>query len=201
MGFFKVLGGIAAGVGAVVALPVAGPIGAITLAGAAIGGAVGGTAGALASAADDEKNESSRRSGERQVTAKYQAKTEKLINALGEAEKKLKDDKEYFKLLIALFAIGLATANADGKISTEELEDLDEFVTGVGHSQLPPHVKGAVTRLKNKPPNFNTAMTHVKKLEKVDIKLFESVIEVVSASDGKVTDEERALLAAFRKAA
>jgi hypothetical protein len=58
-----------------------------------------------------------------------------------------------------------------------------------------------ITKMKNNPPNFGTAMKHVSKLDNVDLSLFESVIEVVSASDGKVSDEETALLCAFRKAA
>lgn len=201
MGFWKILGGIAAGVGAVVALPVAGPIGAVTAVGAAVGATVGGLAGAAASAIDDEEIEDARRSGERTATAKYEKKVEKLVDALKEAEERLHDDKSYFQLLIALFAVGMATANADGNISDEEMADLEEFTAGIGHSNLPPHVKGMITRLKNNPPNFNTAMKYVSKLDDIDLKLFESVIEVVSASDGKVTEEEVAFLNAFRQAA
>lgn len=200
MGFWKVLGGVAAGVGAVVALPVAGPIGAVTLAGAAIGATVGGLAGAAASAADEEEKRSCRLAGESEATAKYAKKIEKLLDALKDAESRLHDDQSYFQLLIALFAVGMATASADGTISEEEMADLEEFTAGVGHSNLPPHVKGMITRLKNNPPNFNTAMEHVKKLDIEDFSLFESVIEVISASDGKVSEEERALLDAFRQA-
>ncbi len=200
MGFWKVLGGIAAGVGAVVALPVAGPIGAVTAVGALIGGGIGGLAGAAASAIDEEEKEDARRTGERTATARYEKKVQKLVSALKEAEDRLHDDKSYFQLLIALFAVGMATASADGHISDEEMADLEEFTTGIGHSNLPPHVKQMITRLKDNPPNFNTAMEHVSKLEDFDISLFESVIEVVSASDGKVSEEETALLNAFRKA-
>ena len=123
------------------------------------------------------------------------------MNALKEAEEKLHDDKSYFQLLIALFAVGMATAVADGDASDEEMADLEEFVAGIGHSNLPPHVKGAITRLRNSPPNFATAMKHVSKLENVDLGLFESVIEIVSASDGMVSKQEMALLTAFRQAA
>lgn len=193
MGFWKVLGGVAAGVGTVAALPAAGPI----LAGAAIAGA----AGAAASAVYGEEKSEARRSGERTATAKYEKKVQKLLAKLKEAEPILQDDKSYFQLLIALFAVGMATASADGDISDEERVDLEEFTAGIGHSHLPPHVKGMITSLKNNPPNFNTAVNHVSKLENVDLSLFESVIEVISASDGKVSEEETALLSAFRKAA
>lgn len=201
MGFWKVLGGVAAGVGVVSALPVAGPIGAVTAVGAVVGASIGGLAGAAESAIDAEEKEDARRSGVRAATAKYERKIRKLVAALKEAEYRLHDDKSYFQLLIALFAVGMATANADGHISDEERADLEEFVAGIGHSYLPQHVKTIITRLKNYPPTFTTAMKHVSKLENVDLSLFESVIEVVSASDGKVTEEETALLSAFRKAA
>ena len=201
MGFWKVLGGVAAGVGAVVALPVAGPIGAVTAFGAAVGAAAGGLAGAAASTIDEENRKDARESGERSATAKYQKKERKLVSALKDAVEKFHDDKSYFQLLIALFAVGMATANADGDISDEEMADLEEFVAGIGHSNLPPHVKGAITRLKNRPPNFRTAMGHVSKLQNVDLNLFEQVIKVISASDGKVSEQESALLHAFRQEA
>ncbi|MDV6347687.1 hypothetical protein R2083_09175 [Nitrosomonas sp. Is35] len=200
MGFWKILGGIAAGVGVVVALPVAGPIGAVTGLGAAIGGGFGALAGAAASVIDEEEKKDAHCSGEKKATAKYEEKCSKLIDALKVAEERLRDDKTYFELLIALFAVGMATANADSDISDEEIADLDEFIAGIGHSNLPSHVKETITRLKNNPPNFNTAMEYVSKLENIDLNLFESVIEVISASDGKVSEKERALLNAFRKA-
>jgi len=200
MGFWKVLGGIAAGVGAVALLPVAGPIGAVTALGAAVGGGVGGLAGAAASAAAEGEKDDARRSGEEAAVTKYEQRLQKLIAALQKAEEQLHDDKAYFQLLIALYAVGLATAYADGNISDDELANLEEFTAGIGHSALPPHVKGIITRLKNNPPNFNTAMNYVSKLSHVDQGLFESVIEVISASDGKISEEEAALLSAFRKA-
>jgi len=100
MGFWKVLGGVAAGVGAIVALPVAGPIGAVTAAGAAIGAAAGGLAGAAASALDEEENKNAYRAGERATAAKYNKKVEKLCASLESAEKQLKNytmDKKFKK--------------------------------------------------------------------------------------------------------
>lgn len=201
MGFWKVLGGVAAGVGTVAALPVAGPIGAVTLVGAAVGAAAGGFAGAATSAVDEKRRGEARRSGERRATARYKVKEEKLESKIKEAQEELSDAKSYFRLLTALFAVGMATANADGHISDEELVDIEEFCAGIGHSNLPTHVKDDITKFKTNPPSFATAMEHVSKLENVDLSLFEAVIEVVSASDGKVSEQELALLSAFRKAA
>jgi uncharacterized membrane protein YebE (DUF533 family) len=200
MGFWKILGGVAAGIGTIVALPVAGPIGAVTAVGAAIGATVGGLAGAVASAIEEEEREEARQSGERIATAKYEKKVEKLVNALEKAKERGHEDESFFRLLIALFAVGIATANADGVISDEEMADLEEFIAGIGYSNLPSHVKDMITRLKNNPPSFNTAMEYVSNLDNINLELFESVIAIVSESDGKVTEEEIAFLNAFRQA-
>jgi NADH:ubiquinone oxidoreductase subunit C len=201
MSFWKILGGIAAGVGVVVALPIAGPIGAVTAIGAAIGGTLGGAAGAVVAFSDEEEVNSAHKAGERTATAKYEEEVKNLKAALTEALNRLKDDKAFFQLLIALFAIGMATANADGEIAEVELADLEMFTGGIANSNLPPHVKETIADLKKNPPNFNSAMVYVKKLENPDMKLFEQVISLISMSDGRVTEEELAFLEAFKKAA
>jgi len=200
MGFWKVLGGVAAGVGAVVALPVAGPVGVVTAVGAAVGAAVGGTAGAVASSLDEEEKESARRDGERSATAQYEVKVQKLENALKEALDRLEGDKSYFQLIIALFAVGMATAYADGKVTDDELEELNEFVGGIANSKYPPHVKDTITKLRNNPPNFSTAMKYVCKLgNDIDMRMFEYVIELVAMADGTFARDEKALLEAFKR--
>ncbi len=201
MGFWKVLGGVAGGVGLIAALPVAGAVGVVTLAGAAVAGTVGGVAGAVASSKEKAERESARDQGERRATAKYELTVQKLVASLQSAEKQLNDDKSYFTLLVAMFAVGMATAAADGEVSAVEEAELEEFIAGLAHTNLPSHVKGAITRLRNNPPNFATAMTHVQKTGNIDRKLFEEVIELVALSDGHFCDDERALLEAFREAA
>jgi tellurite resistance protein len=199
MSFWKVLGGVAAGVGAVVALPVAGPIGAVTAVGAIVGGGIGGLVGAAVSAADEEEVEVVRRETERVYKAEESVKVAKLVAALGEAEKRLKDDQDYFNLLIALFSVGIAVANCDGDIAPEEMKDIEEFIAGLGCAHLPPHVKGMITRLKSNPPNFNTAMTHVEKVHKDSRKLFSQVIEIASRADGTIREEEVAFMNAWQQ--
>jgi tellurite resistance protein len=200
MGFWKVLGGVAAGIGAVACLPVMGAVGAVTLVGAVVGGTVGAIGGAIASATDEEEKASCERAGEQKATAKYEERVQKLVAALKEMEARMDDSETYFRFLVALVAVGMATANADGTIGEEELQELEEFTTGIGCSKLPAHVKGMITKLKNNPPSFNTAMNYVRKAGDVDLALFEMVIEVVAASDGRVDEKEKALLSAFREA-
>jgi tellurite resistance protein len=220
MGFWKVIGyavgGAVVGVGAVAAAPFTGGgsiLGAASLAAslagaggiataAGLGGAAAaGIAAAAGSDADEKKKAQARREGEEAATAKYRKQVEVLLIALNEAKQRLNDDKLYFQLLIALVAVGMASANADGKVSEEELRELDEFVAGVAHSKLPPHVKGMIAKLTANPPTFNTAISYVRKLgNDVDLKLFESVIQVISASDGYTSREEEAFLFAFKEA-
>ncbi|GAB6081918.1 hypothetical protein JCM30471_08320 [Desulfuromonas carbonis] len=198
MGFWKVLGGVAAGVGAIVALPVAGPIGAVTAVGALVGGSIGGIGGAIASAVDEEEKKEIRRETERTHTAEESIKVKKLVAALEEAEKRLKADRDYFNLLIALFAVGIAVASCDECIDPEEMEEIEEFVAGIGHANLPPHVKGMITKLKNNPPNFNTAMKHVEKVDRDSWGLFGDVIDLISRADGTVCKEEVAFKQAWQ---
>lgn len=180
-----------------------------TAATVATGVAVAGTAffgsAAVAAAKEiyDEGNISKgRREGESTTAAKYSMELEKITNALEEASKKLnnlEDTEEFFKLIIALTAVGLATASADGLITSDELMNLDEFVTGIAHSNLPPHVRDTITKLKENPPNFRTALQYVYQLKNVDKELFEAVIVVIARSDDNFSKEEVALLEAFRR--
>lgn len=166
---------------------------------------VGSAAVAAAKEVYDEGNiAKGRREGERITAAKYSLELEKITNALEEASKKLnnlEDTEEFFKLLIALTAVGLATASADGCITSDELMNLDEFVSGIAHSNLPPHIRDSITKLKEDPPNFRTALQYVYQLKNVDKELFESVIVVIARSDDNFSEEEGALLEAFRRAA
>jgi tellurite resistance protein len=118
-----------------------------------------------------------------------------------EAEKRLKDGKDYFNLLLAMTAMGLATANADGEVCDAEIDEINEFVAGIGHEQLPAHVKGQITRLCNNPPTFNTAMHFVEKVDQKSWPLFAEVIKVVSNADGRVDKREEALLKAWQRCA
>lgn len=212
MGFFKILGGVALGVGAVAAAPFTGGgsiVGAATLAGslagagtvaAAVGaGVVGGVA---VSAMSDAEKEEGRREGKREATAEYDKKLEKFSSQLGVVEKKLADTKDYFRLLIALFSVGMATANADGEIVQSELEDLDEFVLGVlKSSALPKDLKDRVQEIKDNPPNFSTAVSEIKQLKNIEnYEIFETVIEIISLSDGILHEKEKEFLASFKVA-
>ncbi len=214
MGFWKVLGGAVLGVAAVAAAPFTGGgsvLGAATLVtslsgagtiAAATGAAtVGALGGEILSEEEEEEKELAKEEGITKTQAKYERELEILYENLQNAITRLKDDKSFFQLIIALFAIGMATANADGYITEEEMKELDEFVLGIAKTELPDHIKDIITNLRNNPPSFNTAMEYVKKLgDNIDIRLFESVIKLIAISDGYFSRDEQALLEAFDRA-
>jgi len=199
MSFWKVLAGVAAGVGIVVALPVAGPIGAVTAIGAAVGAAGGGIAGGIASAIDEEEKKAVYNKGKNEGLAEHQLKIDKLVKSLKEAQKRLNNEKNYFDLLVALFSVGMTTANADGKVSEEELVEIEEFCTGIMAAQLPQHIQNEIDYLKTNPPSFNTTLELVRKLDhSIDRDVFIQVIELVASADDDFSEPEKQVLYAFK---
>ncbi|PSV27527.1 MULTISPECIES: hypothetical protein [unclassified Photobacterium] len=191
MSFWKVIGGAAAGIACVVALPIAGPVGAITAAGAAIAGGVGAAAGGVAAAMDDGEEEAERR-GERRANAEQELKYSKLTAAFEDAKNRLDETENYFNLLIAMEAVGLACANCDGEISLEERQEIDEFIAGVSSSELPSHVKRKIEDMAKNPPNVNTAFALAQKVGLNSFELYNEIIEVVMHADGRVHENEKA---------
>ena len=198
MSFWKVLGGAAAGIACVVALPVAGPVGAITAAGAAIAGGVGATAGGIASAVDDSEEQAEKR-GAREEKAKYDKKYEKLEAAFNDAESRLSESDDYFKLLIAMEAVGLACAACDGDIAAEERREIDEFIAGISSSELPSKVKREIENIANNPPNIKTAFQLASRVGLDSFELFNEIIEVVMHADEYVHKNEKDFLNAWNK--
>lgn len=207
MSFWKVLGGAAIGVGAIAAAPFTGGgslLGAATLAGslagtATVAAAVGaGVAGAAVGASFDGDDDAEKR-GEDKATAKYEAKYNKIESAFKDAEKRLNDTDDYFNLLIAMEAVGLACAACDGQVSEEERVEIDEFISGVMSSSLPPHIKTKIDSIANNPPNITTAYEYASKVSPESMGLFEEIIDVVMHADDYVHENEKAFLEAWRK--
>ena len=201
MNVWKVLAGAATGVAVVVALPIAGPIGAITMVGAVAAGAAGAAGGAVADALDDseeqaeERGEERGKEKERARNALVLEKLQERIHAIMEA---LKDWNQRGEQLVAMAAVGLACANCDGEIHPQERDDIDEFVAGVGHSELPSHVKERLDKLRREPPNLKTAFEIAKKA-KVDPSILDAIIDVVMHADGRVHPNETAFMKAWHK--
>lgn len=198
MSFWKVLGGAAAGVACVVALPIAGPVGAVTAIGAAVAAGTGAAAGGIASAVDDSEEQAERR-GERKASARFDQKYNKLASAFEDAEKRLDETGDYFSLLIAMEAVGLACAACDGEIAPEERQEIDEFIAGVASSELPSHVKEKIEDIANNPPSVTTAFELAKRVGLDSYELFDEIIEVVMHADGRIYQDEKAFQNAWNE--
>ncbi|WP_428239505.1 hypothetical protein [Gynuella sp.] len=198
MSFWKVLGGAAAGVACVVALPVAGPVGAITAVGAAIAAGAGAAAGGVASALDDSEERAERR-GARREAVKCDRKYEKLASAFEEAESRISKTEDYFNLLIAMEAVGLACAVCDGEIAPEERQEIDEFIAGIASSKLPSHIKSKIEKMAINPPNIKTAFELSQKVGLDSYALFDEIIAVVMHADGRIHEKEKAFQQAWNE--
>jgi|GEM_PF-5465440 len=208
MGFLKALAYVAGGVGAVILAPVTGgssiavaigALGTTTAAGAAIGAGIGATAAAIdhvATAKEEARREGMRegaKAGERQAQVKYETK-------IADLTERLKSYHDLDKKILGLYAVGLAVANADGHICSDERRELDEFVAGCSAGNLPPHVKGTITKLSKNPPTLERAIQYAAKanLSKRDI---QDVIDVVAMADGEVCEYEIQFIASWEKMA
>lgn len=200
MSFWKVLGGAAAAVACVVALPVAGPIGAVTAIGAAVAAGAGAAAGGVATAMDDSEKQAERR-GERKATAHFDIKYNKITSAFEAAQQRISETSDYFDLIIAMEAVGLACAACDGHIAPEERQEIDEFIAGVTSSDLPSHVKEKIENFASNPPNITTAFELAKKVGKGSYDLFDEIIEIVMHADGKIHKDEKTFQNAWNQLA
>lgn len=224
MGFWKIVGGIAAGVGTVAMLPVAGAVGAVTITGALIGGAVG--AAVAASTDDEDEKKRLRRENEtaaatcaeatskaHKIVAASKAKVKTACKKAKQAElraaaaeetlkdaaetiesyrESLKDVEAHYQLIIALTAVGMAAAKADGVVAECETGELDEYISGVAATKLPAKVKARIKYLHNHPPTFEKAMNEVVKLgdDGFPYKAFRTLIVDVINADGVVDKNE-----------
>jgi prepilin-type processing-associated H-X9-DG protein len=119
-----------------------------------------------------------------------QAARTRLLSQLDAAALELTDDQSKSDLVIALFSVGMAVAFCDGHVADSELAEINTFVSDAGSSGMPPHLKGRITRLRNRPPSFEAAMKQVAKVDSSLWDLFDVVIELVTGADGVIHKEE-----------
>ena len=205
MGIGKMLGLAALGIGAVAAAPFTGGgsiLGAATLAGSLAGaGAIAaataaGAAGAgvgYALSRKEEEEEAKRKEKDKakeKEIAENNIKTKKLENVLQEHEK-------HTNLILTLSALGFAMANADGKISPEEAEELDLFIGGLSSQAYPEHITNQLRELKSNPPTFVEALKYLELAESVEYAEIRNLLVAIIESDDFVHPNEKAFLSAF----
>jgi uncharacterized tellurite resistance protein B-like protein len=198
MGFGKMLGLAGLGIAAVAAAPFTGGgsilaatgaaaslAGAGTVAAAAGAAAAGATAGAVLSRKEEEEEA---------------LKQMKIIEANRKAEKAesvAKAHEEHSNLILALTALGVAMANADGEISDDEMVEFTEFIGGISSSAYPQHIIDEIDRLIKNPPTFNEAMKYLEKVNAKEYDEIRNLLVLVMEADGKVENEEAGFLYAF----
>ena len=162
----------------------------------AVGGPIIGTAvtGAVVASSIKKGKEEAKRAGALEAHAEDAIKIKKMEDAMMRINNSLQEANEHYQLIIALSAIGMATANADGVVSQSEINDMDEFIAGISKTGLPESVKRKLLAMRANPPSFTEAVQEVKKLSSYNPADFRDVIEVVSASDGYISSEERKFL-------
>lgn len=198
MGWGKMLGLAALGVTAVAAAPFTGggsilaATGAVAslgtgaaVASAAGAAAVGVGAGKIWSDIDDDE----RRELEKEV-AKNNLRAQK-------SESSLKEHEQHTNFVLALSAIGCSMANADGEISAEEIEELNDYVGGLSAQNYPTHITEQIRDMISNPPTFNEAMKHLEKVNVVKFPEIRYLLEGIMQSDNVVHKKEEAFLKAF----
>lgn len=196
MGWGKVLGMAALGIGAVAAAPFTG--GGSILGAASLGASLAGAeavaagaclAGAAAGAAISSSEEEEKKTQEEKI-AKYNQEVQK-------SEAALKEHEKHTNLILALYALGCAMANADGEISNEEIEELNEFVGGLSSQGYPTHIVEQIKDMISNPPTFSEAMKHLEKIDAIEFPELRNLLVMVMESDGVVHKKEEAFLKAF----
>ncbi|RUA32324.1 MAG: hypothetical protein DSY76_00595 [Bacteroidetes bacterium] len=196
MGIGKILGMAALGVGAVALAPFTGGgsvAGAATLAASlagaeaiAAGAAVAGvTAGYAMNRREEEEEEE---------------KQKEIVKANKKAEKMTKIAKaheEHTNYILALSALGISIANADGKISKEELEELHEFIGGLSAEKYPEHIIEQINNLIDNPPTFNEALEYLNRVEIENFAPIRDILVTIAEADGETHIMEEAYLQAF----
>ena len=150
--------------------------------GIAVGAVLGQTAGKKER--DDLKKE----------VAKEKLRSHALAKRLKECAKRAKDPAQ---LLIAMTAVGISVANADGEIDESERDEIERFVAGVLASTFPQAVKDLIESIYACPPPFRSALSEyvapIVDEPYFDWTLIDEVIAIVTDADGMAHPSEKVL--------
>lgn len=189
MSIFKILGGAAAGVGLVAAAPIFGAVGAVTAVGAVVGVGVGALAGGIATKIDSDEKKEVRSNAHKEGTLAGENAAKKKFS------EKLNKTKKRDELLLALVAMGITMANANGVIEEEELLEIQTFTGEIEKNLcIPQEVKNAVKNILEEKPNFRTSLQYIRKIDKESYSLITDLLNIVAHADGEVSYEEKIIL-------
>ncbi|HGW5376106.1 TPA: hypothetical protein ACNIJL_005147 [Pseudomonas aeruginosa] len=205
--YWKLLGGAAIGVGAVAAAPFTGGgsiIGAATLASSLAGAgtvavAVGaGVAGAVVASqfdGDAEAHKAGYEEGRKEAKAEHLDEVSKLVQSLANALQSLKEAGTHFNAIIALHAVAVATASCEGSVNAKRA-DIEMFISGITASSIPSNVQEKIESLYLRPPTVTEAHALAKD-SKVDMAIFDEIINLVVHADSSVHPQEAVFMQAW----
>ncbi len=127
-------------------------------------------------------------------------KFDELLQLLNDYRTKLNDD-DYGQLIVAIFAVGMATANADGNISEDERNAINEFSDLINESRLPQEIKYHILNYKANPPKLLDAYNETKKVTICNSNVYTDMIYMVANCDGEFSNKEKDFLDLWEKIA
>lgn len=101
---------------------------------------------------------------------------------------------DYGQLLLALTAVGIATANADDGISDSERKQIQDFFEVIEMSSIPRNMKQKITDLLDAPPSILKAFQYAQDVPHCDPNIFRNMIIIVGNCDDDFSEKEREFL-------
>lgn len=133
--------------------------------------------------------------GEAREKVKNLEREQRFEAALKKAGERIKDNDEYFRMLIAMQAVAQACAACDGEISPSEQEQIDELLLGMGAKWLPPQIRSTLDDLIAHPPSLQDAFAMSQQVGLDAQELFQEIVRFVIYLDEQVSDAELKFLA------
>ncbi|REE07299.1 uncharacterized protein YaaW (UPF0174 family) [Paraburkholderia sp. BL27I4N3] len=119
------------------------------------------------------------------TAAELRARQIKVEAAVAAVIKRTKSVEEFFELIVAAHAIGLACVAVDGHVSQEQTREIKEFIAGVGGRLMPEDALAKIERLSSAPPNLATAFELVRRHNPESLEFFDSVVEDTLTLSGR----------------
>ena len=166
---------------------------------AAAGAAVGAAAGHMVDKKNKKKEEEAYQRGRQEATAELAVRLQKMKEQIDTLSSATQRANEHYRFTIALFATGMAAANAVGKNSSEDKDNLLEFIAGLSANELPDKVKAVIENYKQNPPTIKEAIAEIRKLQTIAPSEFRNVILLVFDDEGGETPAGKLFLEEWDK--
>lgn len=122
--------------------------------------------------------------------AEKACRSAKIEARLIELEKTVGDSWTYFSGIIAMQAVALAVAHADGTISDTEKQHISELLNGVSAGYLPANVKSRIQELTDNPVTIHEAFRMAKE-SGLPMELFDDILYITVHADSVFHPQEQ----------